>query len=501
MTGTASATVDDLTDVRALVAGAAPEENLRTIGTREIVRGPGALGHLSDVVTRLQPRPGSPVVVLSDDVAKLCGGRDVVDIVVETLTARWEVRRVVLPGGGHGVSRGVGQDPAQSAGLDDEVHADEATLDAAVQEVGAAAAGALVSVGSGTVADIGKSVAQRLDLTHVVVQTAASVNGFADDQSVLLLNGTKRTTPSRWPEAIVIDSRVLAASPVRMTRSGLGDLLSTYTGAADWMLASVVGFDPTYSPTAVAVLRSGIDETMAAATGLRTNHPEALEALAASLTHGGLAMGVAGRTSPSSGAEHTISHLLEMSATALARSSAHHGEQVGAASVVIARVWAAMRERLRAGECVVRPLDPHELQVRVHAAFTHLDRTGAMARECWSAYERKLLWINDHLDQVQAVCEGWAQHDDAIGALLATPQTLTQTLESAGASASLCDLDPGPTRGTARWAVQNCHLMRDRFTIVDLAELTGHWTDQDVDVALAGDCTRAAAALAQGVGR
>jgi glycerol-1-phosphate dehydrogenase [NAD(P)+] len=485
MTSQRSATVDDLAGVRELVARAAPEENLKPIGTREIVHGPGALGHLANVLTRLEVPPGSRVVVLSDDVTKLCGGRDVVDVAVESLSTQWDVRRVVLPG----------------AERDGEVHADEATLDEAVRAVGLVAAGIVVSVGSGTTADIGKTVAHRLDLAHVVVQTAASVNGFADDQSVLLLNGTKRTTPSRWPEAIVIDSRVLAASPVRMTRSGLGDLLSTYTGAADWLLASLVGFDPTYSPTAVAVLRSGIDQTMTAADGLRTNNQDALEALAASLTAGGLAMGVAGRTSPSSGAEHTISHLLEMSATALSRPSAHHGEQVGAASVVVARVWAAMRQRLRTGECVVRPADPTELRARVHAAFTHLDRTGAMARECWSAYERKLLWVNDHIDEVQAICDSWAEHDEAVGALLTAPQTLIATLESAGASASLCDLDPGPARGTARWALQNCHLMRDRFTIVDLAELTGFWTDQDVDAALAGDCTRTGTALTRGVGR
>jgi glycerol-1-phosphate dehydrogenase [NAD(P)+] len=190
-----------------------------------------------------------------------------------------------------------------------------------------------------------------------------------------------------------------------------------------------------------------------------------------------------------------------MSATALARPSALHGEQVGAASVVVARIWAAMRERLQSGACVVRPLDPQELRTRVHDAFTHLDRTGAMARECWSAYERKLSWINDHIDQVQAVCDSWADHDPAVDGLLTTPEVLAGTLEAAGASAALCDLDFGPTRGTARWAVQNCHLMRDRFTIVDLAELTGFWTDQDVDRALSGDCARAAAAAAQGVAR
>ena len=55
--------------------------------------------------------------------------------------------------------------------------------------------GLILSVGSGTIADIGKVVSARLGLPHVVVQTAASVNGFSDDQSVLLVDGVKRTTP------------------------------------------------------------------------------------------------------------------------------------------------------------------------------------------------------------------------------------------------------------------------------------------------------------------
>jgi glycerol-1-phosphate dehydrogenase [NAD(P)+] len=317
------------------------------------------------------------------------------------------------------------------------------------------------------------------------VQTAASVNGYADDQSVLLVNGTKRTTPSRWPDALVIDSDVLAASPLAMTRSGLGDLLSTFTAAADWRLASIVGFDSSYSPTAVAVLRTGIDRAVAASGSLRGNDPEAARLLAGALTRGGLAMGIAGRTSPSSGAEHTISHLLEMHANASHREAAAHGAQVGAATVVVARVWAAMRRRLRAGQFTVAPLDESRLHERVAAAFGPLDATGAVAAECWSAYERKLRWVNAHLAEIRTVCEGWADHDAGLGDLLAEPAGVEGALRAAGAPAALDELEPALPTDAIRWAVANCHLMRDRFTVVDLAEVTGWWTDPDVDNALA----------------
>jgi glycerol-1-phosphate dehydrogenase [NAD(P)+] len=470
VTSTSLVEVDDLATIRALVGRSAEADRLHPIGLREVVSGPGAVSMLPTVLARLAVAETAVVVILTDDVPKACRERDVLDVVEESIGRRSPVHRVTLPSPPGPASPGV--------------HADEMTLDLATEGVRALAAGALVTVGSGTLADIGKVVANRLDLTHVVVQTAASVNGYADDQSVLLRNGTKRTTPSRWPEALVIDPDVLSAAPLAMTRSGLGDLLSTFTAAADWQLASIVGFDPSYSPTAVTVLRAGIDEAVGAAAGLATNEPRAVRALASSLTRGGLAMGLAGRTSPSSGAEHTVSHLLEMHANARGLVGAAHGAQVGAASVVMARAWAAMGERLRSGRLTVSALDRDSMRARVTRAFLQLDASGAVADECWSAYERKLGWVNAHLSDLQAVCEQWARYDAKSVALLADPTTLSDTLRTAGAAARLTELDPDPGAEAAHWAVANCHLMRDRFTIVDLAELTGGWTDEDVEQVL-----------------
>ena len=92
------------------------------------------------------------------------------------------------------------------------MHADAETLAAAVAAVGAA--DLLVTVGSGTLTDIGKYASSKLDgLPHIVVQTAASVNGFADDQSVLVIEGVKRTTPTRWPDRLIIDTDVISRAP------------------------------------------------------------------------------------------------------------------------------------------------------------------------------------------------------------------------------------------------------------------------------------------------
>jgi glycerol-1-phosphate dehydrogenase [NAD(P)+] len=471
LSGEQDITIDTLDDIRAVARDAPDAAGLNPIGLREVVRGTAAARALADVLRRLGVPGGSIVAVLTDPVPKSAGpgGGDVVDVVHDALAPRYRPVPVRLHPAGAGI-----------------VHADERTVEDAVAGVKAVMPGSLVSVGSGTLADIGKVAAHRLGLVHVVVQTAASVNGFADDQSVLLLNGTKRTTPSRWPEAVVIDSGIVAAAPRAMTGSGLGDQLSMFTAAADWYLAAAAGFDASYSPTVVRVLRQGTTELLGAAEGLRRGDPDAVVALAASLTRGGLAMGLAGRTSPSSGAEHTISHLLDMHAGAHDTAAASHGSQVGVASVVAAAIWHRVRARLTGSRVVVRPLDEEQLRQRVSAAFAPLDEDGATARECWTAYRRKLTWINAHRDRLQRLCDDWGSHDPVAADLLAAPETIAGTLRAAGAASRFAELEPAPEPGTAGWAVANCHLMRDRFTVVDLAEITGLWTGEDVADVLHG---------------
>ncbi|MCI4355176.1 MAG: hypothetical protein L3K06_07410, partial [Thermoplasmata archaeon] len=52
---------------------------------------------------------------------------------------------------------------------------------------------------------------------------------------------------------------------------------------------------------------------------------------------------------------------------------------------------------------------------------------------------------------------------------------------SAGAPARFEELDPPANRATAVWAILNGHLIRDRFTLADLAWFAGAWTPGFVD--------------------
>ncbi|HSK89917.1 MAG TPA: iron-containing alcohol dehydrogenase [Euzebyales bacterium] len=460
----------DLDALRDALRRAPDAEHLRPIGLRHVHLGTDALDELPAVVAGVR-RPGD-VVLLMDATPMRRGDDDLKALVRTRLAARLPVRVVVLDAPG---------------GL---VHADEATVAVAHRE--AAGAGCLVTVGSGTITDIGKDVsAGDGDLPLVVVQTAVSVNGYADDMAVLLRDGVKRTVASRWPDALVADTGVLAAAPPAMNRAGAGELLAMFTAPADWYLADALGMAEGYSASVVALYRRHGEAVLALAPLVGAGDPAALEELARVMTLSGVAMGVAGGTAPLSGMEHTVSHLLDMDAGARGRPTALHGAQVGVAAVVASLLWTRVRrgfdpQRLRDDGAFP---EPATLRSRVTAAFDHLDPSGTMAAECWRDYERKLRRWHAGRGRVAAVAADWPAHEEVLDTLLMPPAALAAALQRAHAPARFSDLDPPPDPDTVRWALANCHLMRDRFGVADLAFLLGRWEAGDVADVLAEAAT------------
>jgi len=432
-----------------------------SVGIQRIEIGDAALRSLPVIVSALPHH--KDIAVLMDDVEYVgLSGTSVKPAVIEALSALGAVRVVRLNG---------------------DVHADENTITAAAG--GCRGADVVVTVGSGTLCDIGKVAADARP--HVVVQTAASVNGFADDQSVLIVNGVKRTTPSAWPTALVVDTDVLRGAPTLLNRSGLGDMLSMFTAPADWYLSSLVDMDRGWSMDAALMTRRYGDELRGIAAGIGASDPAALATLAEFLTLSGISMGVAGQTSPSSGMEHTVSHLLDMANGAKRRPIAHHGAQVGVATVVVAILWRRMRERFAAGTLEPLALAPTaDAEHEVRTAFDWMDPDGATSTECWTDYSRKLERLRsvDAPARVRDAMMTWGPRDAVLGQLLASPEDVVAALRDAGAPTRFSELERPSDPTDVLWAFQNCHLMRNRFTVADLAYLSGNWRPQDVASAL-----------------
>ena len=114
---------------------------------------------------------------------------------------------------------------------------------------------AVVALGSGTVCDVAKHAcftAEQQDgirTVLVLVPTAASVTAFTSSLAVLLVDGVKRTRPSRFPDAVLCDLEILADAPPAMTRAGLGDCVARFISYGDWYLAHQLGLVDRYSET------------------------------------------------------------------------------------------------------------------------------------------------------------------------------------------------------------------------------------------------------------
>ena len=317
----------------------------------------------------------------------------------------------------------------------------------------------------------------------VVVQTAASVNGYSDDVSVLLKSGVKRTVPSRWPDILLADLPTISAAPVAMNAAGYGDAVAMYTGPADWYLASLVGMDDSYHSAPVGMLLGYGRDLIDGAAAVGRHEPEALDRLVRALTVGGIVAGVTGTTASLSGAEHLVSHLLDMSAGQQGLPFAFHGAQVGVAMIPVAAAW----------EILLAELDPDKVDLEscfpdagamepiVREAFAGIDPTGSVGDECWSDYSKKLELWRESRGKFEAFLNDWSRHQADLKKMVAEPGRLSDALNEAGGPTRFGELDPPASSELARWALRNCHLMRNRFTVVDLLFFIGWWNDEFVE--------------------
>ena len=453
----------DLAGLREALGRADPEGKLAPIGMSRIEIGADALYLLPDVVSELARE--TPRVVLATDATPM--RRDGVDLQLEAehlLAESFEVRRTML-----------GKGRAQ-------LHADEEALEEARTTL--ADADCVVVVGSGTVTDVCKEATARASAPPlVVVQTAASVNAFSDDVSVLLKSGTKRTVPSRWPDALLVDLTTLADAPPAMNLAGFGDIISMWTAPADWYLASAVGMDESYHPAPVAMLYEGGRELLDGAAALRRRDHEALDRLARVLTLSGITLGIAGKTAPLSGTEHLVSHLIDMAAEQGGNPITFHGAQVAVATVPVAAAWEITLRELDPSTIDLDSLFPDEptMEPVVRAAFASIDPSGRIGEECWNDYARKLALWRRSREHVERFFDEWPEHRARLREMVLPPERLGGALRETGAPVRFGELDPPVEPEVARWALRSCHLMRDRFTLADLLFFADLWDDAFVE--------------------
>jgi len=340
---------------------------------------------------------------------------------------------------------------------------------------------AVLSIGSGVVTDIAKhgcylyQQATGENIPFVVYQTANSVSAYTSNMSPTFVDGVKRTLDSRYPDALICDLETLRDAPLEMTVGGVGDMLAVFVSFPDWYLAHRLGMDSTYSELAKNLV-GPLDELLVEhAEGIRSGKMESVAMLAKVIALGGLAMSLSHATTPMSGFEHVMSHVLDLQAEMDHAPLAVHGSQVALATLAGAEMYRRFLAdfdplSLNLDECYPT-MD--SMKARIEGSFAEIDPTGKAGAECWADYSQKLEQWHAHRKDFEAVLKDWEPVRTQLKAETRPPERIRQILQAVEAPTHWSELNPRIDEKKARFAFMQASLMRKRLTLGDLLIFTG----------------------------
>ena len=327
---------------------------------------------------------------------------------------------------------------------------------------------AYLAVGSGTLTDIARFASHRTRRPFLSIPTAPSVDGFTSPSASLVVRNIKVTVIAHPPSAVISHLPTLAAAPQGMIAAGFGDILGKAIALADWKLGHLLWDEP-YSVEIAARVRATLEACVAAAPEIGQASPEGVGKLMDSLIDSGMCMLDFGNSRPAAGAEHYMSHFLEMKLLREGRPAVLHGAKVALCSIMVAELYQQLRGISRA-EAVARlqssRLPEREADIAdIHMAFgpiasklvieqaPFLDMTPA-------GYEDLKARVLTHWDEIQE-----------LAAQVPEPERLVELMQQAGGVTEAAGL--GLSEEEIDQALRYSHLFRNRFTVCKLGRILG----------------------------
>lgn len=340
---------------------------------------------------------------------------------------------------------------------------------------------AVLAVGSGVVADISKHACflfqqeTGISLPFVVFQTANSVSAFTSSMAPVFIDGVKRTLPSRYPDALICDLETLQDAPMEMTVAGVGDMLACFVSLPDWYLAYRLGMDDGYTEFASQLLGPLDKIFIDQADAIRNRSLEGMSVLAKIIALGGLAMSLSHATTPLSGFEHVMSHVLDLQFEMTHSPLPQHGSQVSIATIVGLEVYRHFLDDFDPAEVDIERCYPNAetMQRQILQNFATIDPGGNAGRECWSDYKLKLDAWQAHREDFSQALKDWKELCDRLEKDICPAENIVNILKSIGAPLTWSQLKPPVDEKNARFSFLNASLMRKRLTIGDLLIFTG----------------------------
>jgi len=428
------------------------------VPTRKVLLGPDALKQLPQALAELNL--GQRYWLLADKNTYHAAGRRVEELLS---AAALQSKTTILSGDEEGL-----------------VHADDVTLEQARRDIWGQA-DCFIGVGSGVINDIAKLLAGQTGRNYVSVVTAASMNGYGSPFGVVLSDGVKETVPAGKTDLILADIDVIAAAPLQMTQAGFGDLLAKNSSSADWFMAGQVT-GSYHCPVPGRMVRDAGEKCLAEAARLRNGDPQAVAVLTDALIIGGFAMTAAGVTAPASGAEHLVSHYVDMYAHLHHRRAALHGHQVALGTLIAAALYQHLLnfdpDDINVDKLVTRHREWPEYKPLLQQFH------GEMAPLVIKAAEAKHLTKQQYRQRLIRIKETWRGVFSKLAGELMTVEQVRQAYRSAGTPTTIAQIDAEAK--IVHRAVAHGRDIRTRYTAFDLAWEIGllpDIADQIIDAA------------------
>lgn len=417
-----------------------------------------AVYRLPALLERVKADSKKPLFVIMDKTLMVRKGSDLKQLVMQILSsAGWQVNPIIL-------------EPDTSG----QVHTDMARINRVKGNFSANCS--LLALGSGTVCDITKHAAYLYEketgtqLNFIVFQTANSVSAFTSNMAPTFMDGVKRTLPSRYPDALVCDLETLSGAPYEMTVAGVGDLLAAFVSLPDWYLANQLGMDPAYNEFARHIM-GPLDEILLAwAPRIHDRSASGMAVLAKLIALGGLAMSLSHATTPMSGYEHVMSHILDLVAESSNKPLAQHGTQVALSTLLAAGAYQHFLNEFDPRKVDLAACYPltSQKEMEIRKVFAQIDPTGRAGEECWADYRIKLeTWIAQY-NGFEKFLKDWPAIRSVLAASTRRPEYLLKIMRAIESPLTFKELIPPVTEAQAKFAFMNSPLMRKRLTLGDL---------------------------------
>jgi glycerol-1-phosphate dehydrogenase [NAD(P)+] len=334
----------------------------------------------------------------------------------------------------------------------------------------------IVAVGSGVINDLCKSASFDLKIPYVIFGTAPSMNGYASANASITVEGSylggaslpkknhwqmmgvhnyKTSISAHLPSAIYLDLDVLKNSPMRLIRSGIGDSLCVSTCHFDWLLSHLL-LGTYFDETAFDLLKPFYQDLTRGAFDFPSK--EFVEILAKTLIISGIGMHINKGSYPASQAEHLIAHYIEILHPKTA-SKSYHGEQIAITTLTTNSI----QERL---------LDKENLQIKpTNFDKNHLTNIFGedLGNHFFCEVSKKAIDENLAKKINQNLQKNWQEMRQELRKTFIAKNDLLKSYDQFDLPKSSTQIDW--SKEIYGDAINNAHLIRDRFTCLDLTKI------------------------------